>query len=231
VLAFALLLAIAQPRLGVVDATPAGAPDLTAAVAAAAGKLGRFDVEPADAVDSAVNEARRVGAACGFDDGPECWARLGVLSDLDRIVVVRKSAASVDLLLVDVPARTAARSSTPSTETDPAKLADIALAALLSGQAVKVANPAKEAPKEKGAAFYAGAYSAAFAGVVFVGCGGGAVGVSSQMATLLVGARDQKIPLGDSYRGLNTAFIALSACTGVAAVAGIGGGITALVVE
>jgi hypothetical protein len=230
VLVIALALLAAQPRLGVVDATAAGAPDLAAAVAASAQKLNRFDVQTPDVVDKAVAEARKVGAACGIDDGPDCWARLGILSELDRILVLNKSADRLDLLLVDVPARSAARSSMQiAPGALPAQIADDALAALLSGQAVPIAAPKVAAPHVHGPLFYTGAYGAAFGAVVLVGCGGGALGVSSQLATRLVQARDQGVPLDDKYRGLNTSFIALGVCTGVAALAGVGGGVLALV--
>lgn len=219
-IALVLFMAASQPRLGVVDATPAGAPELTAAFAVAATQLGRFDVQPADAVDGALLEARKMGAACAFDDGPECWARLGILSELDRILVVRKGADTVDLLLVDVPARTAVRSSAPST-TAPATM----LSALLSGQ------PTKPAPKARSALFYPGAYAAAFGAVLVAGCGGGALGVSSQMADRLVQARDRGVPLDDKYRGLDGAFVGLTVCAAIAGAAGVVGGLTALVVE
>ncbi len=222
--ALALGLAAAQPRLGVVDTTAAGAPDVAAALAAAAVELGRFDVQSAAAVDKAVAEARHVGAACAFDEGPDCWARLGVLSELDRIVVLRVKDKRIDLLLVDVPARTAARTSTTLGD-DPRRSADDALAALLSGHAA--APP--QAPH--GGLFYTGVYSAAAGAVVVAGCGGGALGVSSQMASLLVQARDRGKPLGDDYRTLDVAFVALSVCTGVAAVAAAGGGVLAAVAE
>jgi hypothetical protein len=228
--ALLLVLAAAQPRLGVIDTTGAGAPDLVVALAAEAKAQGRFDVQPQEAVDAAVADARGVGAACAFDDGPECWARLGVLAELDRVVVVRVSEDVVDLLLVDVPARTAARSSTAK-GADAIEAGRQALRALLSGQVTAPPPPKPAAPKVRGVGFYTGAYAAAFGAVLVAGCGGGALGVSAQMADRLVQAKEQGTPLDDKYRGLDAAFLGLSICTGVAAAAGIGGGIAALVIE